>query len=237
MRGMMNKFLAKEIFCFDNFLFSQLFEKALYAWEPLLLLDQFFESIELGKKESVIPKGVHLIHPELITIGANVHIEPGAYIQGPCILGDGCEVRHCAYLRGHVVAGRNCLLGHCSEFKRAILLDDVCAAHFNYVGDSILGNGVNLGAGVKLANLRLDNESVQIFDREGNIPTRLKKLGAIIGDGAKLGCNGVTNPGTIIGKGAFCHPNITIGGYVPPKAIVKSTQKVVVENYVNRNSQ
>lgn len=233
MHGKMNKFLVKEIFSFNECLFSQLFEEATYAWEPLSFLDNFFEAVELGKKESPILDGVHLVHPELITIGANVIIEPGAFIRGPCILGDGCEVRHCAYLRGHVVAGKHCVLGHSSEFKRVILLDDVCAAHFNYVGDSILGNGVNLGAGVKLANLRLDNEDVQVFDRGKKFSTNLKKLGAIIGDGAKIGCNSVTNPGTVIGKGAFCYPNLTIGGYVRPKAIMKPTQKV--ESHVNGN--
>jgi len=233
---MKEKFLVEALFPHISGPLTEIFEGCTYAWEPLAHLESFFEKAELGKIESQVPEGVHLVHPELISIGKNVLIEPGAYIRGPCIIGDGCEVRHNAYLRGFVLAGSNCVLGHCSEFKRVILLDGVCAAHFNYVGDSILGAGANLGAGVKLANLRLDHTDVLIYDQSGPISTGLQKLGAIIGEGAKIGCNAVTNPGTVIGKGAFCYPSLLVGGFVPPGAILKSTEKTVTTHAINRNS-
>lgn len=230
----MEKFLLNNLFELKNYNHSKLFEGCTYAWEALGRLEGYFSSFK-GEIATEIPDGAVIIHPEKVFIGRGTIVEPGAFIRGPCIIGENCEVRHGAYLRGFVVAGDRCILGNSTEIKGSILLDDVCAAHFNYVGDSILGNRVNLGAGVKLANLRLDNHPICICDNGEKIVTNLKKLGAIIGDGAQLGCNAVANPGTVIGKGACCHPCITIGGYIPPLSRVRSTQKMVVQDYVDRS--
>lgn len=231
----MEKFLINEFFELNKFPFSEIFQGCIYAWEALAHLENFIARFERKKISCEIPEGVVLIHPEKISIGKGTVVEPGAYIKGPCIIGENCEVRHGAYLRGFVVAGDECILGNSTEIKSSILLNGVCAAHFNYVGDSILGNRVNLGAGVKLANLRLDQQNIQVCDGSKRIATNLKKLGAIIGDEAQLGCNTVTNPGTIIGKGAVCHPCITVGGCIPPQARVRSTQKMVIQDYVDRS--
>lgn len=225
----MQDFLIKEFFNLNKYAHKHLFDDCIYAWDPLLHLEAFFKKTKLGKIESPIPPGAHLVHPELISIGKNTIIEPGAYICGPCVIGEECEVRHGAYIRGYVVTGNRCILGHASEFKHSILLDHVCAGHFNYVGDSILGNEVNLGAGAKLANLRLDHQPVQFFYVGVKIETGLKKLGAIVADGAQLGCNVVTNPGTLIGKKAFCYPCIAVNGYIPPEAKLKSNQKTICQ--------
>ncbi|NGX36921.1 MAG: Bifunctional protein GlmU [Chlamydiae bacterium] len=231
----MEKFLLHNFFDLEQFAHTEAFEGCQYVWEALANLEAFFDRAELGKIECTVPEGVHLIHPELISIGKGTVLEPGAFIQGPCIIGRDCEVRHGAYIRGHVLTGDRCILGHGSEIKSSLLLDDVYAAHFNYVGDSILGNRVNVGAGVKLANLRLDHQNIQISYQGQKIQTNLRKLGAIIGDGAQLGCNAVANPGTLIGKSAICHPCITVGGYIPPQAKVRSTQKMVIQDYVDRS--
>jgi len=230
----MEKFLIDHYFDLQHYPHSQLFADCTYVWEPLAQLEIFFSTVKLGRIECPIPAGVHLIHPEKISIGKGTILEPGAFIQGPCIIGQNCEVRHGAYIRGYVVAGDYCLIGHASELKNSILLNQVCAAHFNYVGDSILGNRVNLGAGVKLANLRLDHQTVQIAVQKQKVPTNLKKMGAILGDGTQLGCNAVTNPGTVMGKEVFCHPCVTVNGYVPEMAQVKSTHKTVIQEYVDR---
>lgn len=227
----MEKFLLNAFFDIENFDFQEAFEGCTYAWDALGKLDQFLERADLGQINCPIPEGAYLVHPELIAIGEGTVIEPGAFIRGPCMIGKGCEVRHGAYIRGDVLIGDGCVIGHDTEVKRSILLDEVCVAHFNYVGDSILGNRVNLGAGVKLANLRLDQSTIQI---EG-LSTNLKKLGAIVGDGSQFGCNAVANPGTVMGPGAFCHPCAVIRGYIPPKAAVKSTQKMVIQEYVDRS--
>lgn len=220
----MEKFSTNEFFNLSLFHHRKIFEGSQYAWEALLLLKDFLDDIQLGQIESPIPQDAHVVNPELVSIGKNTIIEPGAYIQGPCIIGDECELRHGTYIRGYILAGDRCVFGHSSEFKHSILLDDVSAAHFNYVGDSILGNGVNLGAGVKLANLRFDHKPIHVDYRDGKISTGLKKLGAVIGDGAQLGCNAVTNPGTFIGKGIVCRPCVPIKGYVPQKFKSKNNE-------------
>jgi len=127
-------------------------------------------------------------------------VEPGSYIEGPCVIGDGCHIRHGAYIRPYVLTGNGCVLGHASEFKHSVLLDDVCAAHFNYVGDSILGNRVQLGAGAICANFRLDSKEVMVKIGEDHFKTGTKKFGAIIGDQSKVGCNSVINPGILLRK-------------------------------------
>ncbi|NGX47215.1 MAG: Bifunctional protein GlmU [Chlamydiae bacterium] len=231
----MEKFLLDQFFNLKDFALAQVFEECQYAWCALARLEEFFAHVELGKIECEIPKGAVLVDPEKISIGKGTIVEPGAFIRGPCVIGENCEVRHGAYIRGFVLAGNGCIIGNSTEVKSSILLDGVCIAHFNYVGDSILGNRVNLGAGVKLANLRLDNQTIQISDAGQKISTNLKKLGAIIGDDAQFGCNAVTNPGTVVGKGVFCHPCMTIGGYIPPNAKVRSTQKMVIQDYVDRS--
>lgn len=231
----MEKFFVESLFDLSAFAHPQLFKEGQFAWDALTQIKTFFKNQILGKIECPVPEGVYLIHPEKISIGKGTIIEPGALIRGPCIIGEECEIRQGAYLRGHLIVGNRCILGHVSELKHSILLDDVFAAHFNYVGDSILGNRVNLGAGVKLANLRLDKENIEIMHQGQKISTHLKKFGAIVGDGAQFGCNAVANPGTIVGKNALCHPCTPVKGIIPSSAHVRSTQKMVIENYVDRS--
>ncbi len=204
-------------FMLEHFAHPELFDRCSYVWEALERLSDYLKKQKLGKIEVDIPPSAHLVNPELISIGCGTVVEPGAYIQGPCIIGNNCQVRHGAYIRGDVIAGEACVIGHDTEMKHSILLDRVSAAHFNYVGDSILGNGVNLGAGVKCANLKLDHSPVTVIVRGKPYRTGLKKFGAIIGDGAKLGCNCVTNPGTLMGRGAISYPCVNLHGFIPER--------------------
>ncbi len=219
----MEDFLTEYFFDLEDFAYKDAFQGCSYVWEALGKLTEFLDGQELGKIECPVPEGVHLENPELISIGAGTKIEPGAFIRGPCLIGQACEIRHGAYVRGYVIAGDRCVIGHDTEIKSSILLNDVSAGHFNYVGDSILGNRVNLGAGVKLANLRLDKKSVPILHEDQKIFTQLKKLGALIGDGAQIGCNAVTNPGAVLGKRTLCAPCEVISGYISSK--LKQRQK------------
>jgi NDP-sugar pyrophosphorylase family protein len=231
----MHELSTVSFFSLEGYPFSELFKNCFYVWEALGHLNSYLHNQKLGKIEVDVPSSVHLINPELISIGKGTVIEPGAFIRGPCIIGENCEIRHGAYLRGYVIAGNHCVIGHDTEIKRSILLNHVCAGHFNYVGDSILGNGVNLGAGVKCANLRLDHDPVYIIFQGEKISTNLQKFGTVIGDEAQLGCNCVTNPGTLIGKKAFCHPCINVNGYIPAYARVKSTQKMIIAEQIHVN--
>lgn len=214
-------------FDFENFAHKSIFDGCTFVWEALSKIKTYLSSFSLDKIEIDIPIGVYLIHKELVSIGKNVVIEPGAYIKGPCIIGDGCQIRHGAYIRGDVIVGKNCVIGHDTEVKNSLFLDKAQAAHFAYLGDSILGNDVNLGAGVKCANLRLDHGAVSINHCGKKMDSGLKKFGAIIGDGAQLGCNSVTNPGTLIGKGAKSFPCTNFGGMVPPKTVVKPANPAI----------
>jgi len=157
-----------------------------------------------------------------ISLGKGVLIESGAMIKSPAVIGDCSEVRQGAYLRGYLLAGKRCVLGHTTEIKHSIFLNDVKAGHFAYVGDSILGNNVNLGAGTKFANLRFLPGDITIFHDGERIDTGRRKFGAILGDDAQTGCNSVTSPGTILGKAAVLMPNATArAGYHPDKSVLR----------------
>lgn len=158
-----------------------------------------------------------------ISIGRGVLVETGAMIKSPAIIGDMTEVRQGAYLRGYCLTGKRCVLGHTTEIKHSIFMNDAKAGHFAYLGDSILGNATNLGAGTKFANLRFLPGTITIFRKEsGRIDTGLKKFGAILGDTSQTGCNSVTSPGTLMAKGSILMPNATAkSGYHGEKALLR----------------
>jgi bifunctional N-acetylglucosamine-1-phosphate-uridyltransferase/glucosamine-1-phosphate-acetyltransferase GlmU-like protein len=157
-----------------------------------------------------------------ISFGHGVLVESGALIKSPAIIGDCSEIRQGAYLRGYCLAGAHCVIGHTTEVKHSIFLDHAKAGHFAYLGDSILGREVNLGAGTKFANLRFLAGNVLIRTREGVIDTGRRKFGAILGDKVQTGCNSVTNPGTLIGKEGLLMPNTTApSGYHPPRTVLR----------------
>ncbi|MEA3506189.1 MAG: glucose-1-phosphate thymidylyltransferase, partial [Elusimicrobiota bacterium] len=129
------------------------------------------------------------------------------------------------YVRGNVITGRDCVIGHATEVKNSVLLGNSKAGHFAYIGDSILG-AVNLGAGTKLANLKITGTEI-IITRDGKkYPAGLRKFGAILGDGVQTGCNSVTMPGTIISKETMLYPNTTARGFYGPGTIIKLNQNI-----------
>lgn len=196
----------RDFFDLQNFRHAQLFEGVEAVWEVLPQLAPYLAGgIEWPVLGEVAPSAV-IQGP--VAIGRGTVVEPGAMIVGPAIIGEECVVRHSAYLRGYVITGDGCVIGHGSEVKSSLLLNEARAPHFNYVGDSILGNDTNLGAGVMLANLRLDERAVMAADPSGErIPSSLHKFGAIIGDGARIACNVVLNPGTLIPPGSHVLPS------------------------------
>ena len=155
-----------------------------------------------------------LENKEQIVVEEGAIVEAGAYISGPTYIEAGATVRHGAYIRGQVYICRGAVVGHTSELKGALLLQEAKAAHFAYVGDSILGIDCNLGAGTKCANLRLDHGLVPVTLGEVKVSSGLKKFGAIFGNRAQTGCNAVTNPGTILLPGAIILPNSTGQGVI-----------------------
>lgn len=211
-------FSLEQYFDLSEFAHKELFHGCSAPWEALQKLKSYIKSLELGVIEGELSPGAYLVNPEQISIGAGTVVEPGAYIKGPCVIGRDCQIRHGAYIRGDVLIGDNCVVGHTTEVKHSIFLNRAQAAHFAYVGDSILGNKCNLGAGCKCANLKLDGQEVHVRSATQRTPTGLRKFGAVIGDGVQIGCNCVTNPGTLIGKNAVCLPCTSVSGVVNGKA-------------------
>jgi UDP-N-acetylglucosamine diphosphorylase / glucose-1-phosphate thymidylyltransferase / UDP-N-acetylgalactosamine diphosphorylase / glucosamine-1-phosphate N-acetyltransferase / galactosamine-1-phosphate N-acetyltransferase len=157
----------------------------------------------LGAKNSSIIKGD--VHPGafmdgVVYVSEGAVVEPTAYIIGPCVIGPAAQIKHGAYIRGNAWIGARAVVGHATEVKGSIFLDDAKAGHFAYVGDSILGRSVNLGAGTKLANLKLKGDEVTVKHPQTGAPIKsgLRKLGAIIGDSAQTGCNAVLSPGSVL---------------------------------------
>lgn len=224
---LVNPLSPDNFFTFSNFAHAEIFNGCSYVWEALSNIDDYLQSKVLGAIEAIIPDGVTLINKDSISIGKGTVIEPGAYIKGPCIIGENCQIRHGAYLRGNVICGNHCVIGHVTELKNVLFLDHAQAAHFAYVGDSILGNHTNLGAGTKCANLRFDNKAIIVHIDGKRIATGRRKLGAIFGDFSQSGCNSVTNPGTLLEKGASIYPCANAQGFIPARHTFKQDGTLV----------
>ncbi len=165
-----------------------------------------------------------------IAIGKGTRVAPGVTIEGPIRIGEECEIRPGAYLRGGVWIGDGCVVGTNVEVKRAIFLDGAKAPHLSYVGDSILGRSVNLGAGTVLSNFRHDGAEIVIPTSNGWLHTGRRKLGALLGDGVLTGCNSVLNPGSIVGARTRLYTGVQLrSGVWPADAMIKLRSELVVE--------
>lgn len=211
---------TKELYDCKTPYLKELFDGAEYPWEMLPKIKEYILAL--------IEKGIDgykEIAPGVL-VGENVKIYPTATIEAPAIIGSGTEVRPGAFLRGSVITGENCVLGNSSEFKNCVLLDKVQAPHYNYVGDSVLGNHAHMGAGTICSNLKSDGKAVVIHGDE-DYETGLRKIGGILADGADVGCSSVINPGTVIGKDTSVYPLTSLRGVYPSGCIVKSQSNVV----------
>lgn len=187
-------------------------------------LKVFLKGKEL-KGASVFYAGA-ILFDDNISVGEGAVVEPGALINGPAIIGNNTEVRQGAYIRGNCLVGDRCVVGHTTEMKNSLMLNDAKAGHFAYIGDSILGSNVNLGAGTKLANLKLSGSEIKLKAGEKTYNTGLRKFGAILGDDVQTGCNTVTNPGAVLGKGCLVYPNTSVQGiYYPERSVIGGSDR------------
>lgn len=218
----MNKQIkTKELFECSTPYLKKMFDSHEYPWEILpciksYILDLIKDGL-LGFSE--ISEGVF--------VGENVKIYPTATIEGPTIIGKGTEIRPGAFIRGSVITGANCVIGNSTELKNCVLLENVQVPHYNYVGDSILGNFAHLGAGSICSNLKTDGKPV-VIHAEKEYETGLRKIGGILADGADIGCGCVLNPGTVIGKNTSVYPLNALRGVFPKDSIVKSQNNIVL---------
>lgn len=200
-----------------------LFANANYPWEVLPHIKDFI--LKLGAQ---LPEAEFEKRAADIWIHKSAKIAPSASIAGPCIIDAETELRHCAFIRGSALIGKNCVVGNSVEIKNAILFDGVQTPHYNYIGDSVLGYKSHLGAGAVTSNVKSDHGLVVVRDADARHATGLKKFGAIVGDGAEVGCNAVLNPGTILGRHSSVYPTTCARGTVPENGILKNNGSIQI---------
>jgi len=205
---------------------SELFHEIRQTWDVLLRIEEYLRS-NLQHEQNGQVHNQAVIRGD-VYIGENSIIEAGALICGPVSIGRNCRIGHGAILRNNVVVGDNCVIGHAVEIKNSLLFNGCKVAHFNYVGDSVLGAKVHLGAGAILSNYRLIRGNVRVHLEERKIDTGMDKLGALIGDRTEIGCNVVLQPGTIIGQDCLLYSNINFGGVLPASRLLKNKNKLAV---------
>ena len=192
-----------------------------YPWQALAGIKNLI--LTLGK---TLGEEYTEVSPE-VWVHSTAKVAPTAYIGAPCIIGANTEVRHCAYIRGSALVGENCVVGNSVELKNVILFDNVQVPHYNYVGDSILGYRSHMGAGSVTSNVKSDKTLVVIKRADEQIPTGIKKVGAMLGDFVEVGCNSVLNPGTVIGRNSNVYPTSCVRGVIPANSIWKNNGTVV----------
>ncbi len=207
---------------------AAIFDGVTQAWEILPKLAPYLE-------QNLIPENRgktigSAVIGERVFIGEGTVIEPGTYIKGPAWIGANCQIRHGAYIRENVIVGAGSVIGNSSEIKNSFLCHGCQIPHFNYVGDSILGAKVHLAAGVIVSNLKLNGDFITLRMEHAILATGLRKFGALIGDGAEVGCNTVINPGSVIGRRSLIYPSIAWRGILAANSIAKNTDCVRERN-------
>lgn len=195
-----------------------------YPWEALKGIKDFI--LELG---STLGEDYTERSPQ-VWVHRTATVAPTAFLGSPCIIGAGTEVRHCAFIRGSALVGENCVVGNSVELKNVILFDNVQVPHYNYVGDSILGYKSHMGAGSVTSNVKSDKALVVVKSPEEQVPTGLKKFGAMLGDFVEVGCNSVLNPGTILGRHSNVYPTSCVRGVIAANSIFKNNGTVVAKH-------
>lgn len=213
---------VKELYDLTHTLASNYLSGFTYPWEALSGIQNLILSLGAsldGSYQEISPQ---------VWVHETAKIAPTAYLGSPCIIGAGTEVRHGAFIRGSALVGENCVVGNSVELKNVILFDGVQVPHYNYVGDSILGYKAHMGAGSVTSNVKSDKSLVVIHGKT-DIPTGLKKVGAMLGDFVEVGCNSVLNPGTVIGRNSNVYPLSCVRGVIAENAIYKTGGVIVTK--------
>ena len=214
---------TKDLFDFSHSIAGPYLMGFEYPWQALAGIKQLIPDLgkQLGSDFTEVSPNVWVHNTAVVA--------PTAFLGAPCIIGAGTEVRHCAFIRGSALVGENCVVGNSVELKNVILFDNVQVPHYKYVGDSILGYKSHMGAGSLTSNVKSDKTLVVVKAPNGQIPTGLKKFGAMLGDFVEVGCNSVLNPGTVIGPHSNIYPTSCVRGVVPPDSIWKTGGVIVAK--------
>ncbi|MBD5529150.1 MAG: UDP-N-acetylglucosamine pyrophosphorylase [Lachnospiraceae bacterium] len=220
----MQSITITDLFDLRETIAAELFAGATYPWEVLPQIHDFI--IRLGES---LPEDRYEVRGEHIWVAKSATAAPTACLCGPLIIDEEAEIRHCAYIRGNVIVGRGAVVGNSTELKNVVLFNKVQVPHYNYVGDSILGYKSHMGAGSITSNVKSDKTLVVINNGEQQIPTNLKKVGAMLGDFVEVGCNSVLNPGTVIGRRSQVYPTSCVRGVVPQEHIYKDREHIIIK--------
>lgn len=218
----MQQLEIKNLFDLKHTIAKELFEGVTYPFEVLPLIRDFI--VKLGES---LPADVFEKRGNDIWVAKSAVVAPTASLNGPLIIDEGAEIRHCAFIRGSAIVGKNAVVGNSTELKNVVLFDNVQVPHYNYVGDSILGYKSHMGAGSITSNVKSDKTLVEIRTGEEKIKTGLKKMGAVLGDEVEVGCGSILNPGTVVGPHTNIYPLSSVRGYVPGGSIYKKQGEVV----------
>lgn len=218
----MEQLQIKNLFDLNETIATEVFEGLTYPWEVLPKIGAFI--VALG---NTLPEDKYEKRGENVWVAKSANVYPTAYINGPCIIDEDAEVRHCAFIRGNAIVGKGAVVGNSTELKNVILFNKVQVPHYNYVGDSVLGFKSHMGAGSITSNVKSDKTLVTVKSPYGNMETGLKKMGAMLGDNVEVGCNSVLNPGTVIGRNANVYPTSMVRGYVNENSIYKKQGEIV----------
>ncbi len=222
---MISDYVTKNLFKTEESIAIEEIMKYEYPWQILPHIGEII--LKIGETLGVDYDRVG----EDVWIHKTANVFPSAYIKGPCIIGEGAEVRHCAFIRGNVLVGAHAVVGNSTELKNVILFNNVQVPHYNYVGDSVLGFRSHMGAGSITSNVKSDKTLVVVKDAVSgeNFETGLKKMGAILGDNVEVGCGSVLNPGTVIGSESNIYPLSSVRGCVPGGNIYKNKNEIVIK--------
>lgn len=217
----MEKCKIQNLYNLEETIAAGLFKGMEYPWEALPKIKDFI--VKLGN--SLDPE-IFEQRGENIWVAKNSKVAPTAFLNGPLIIDEEAEIRHCAFIRGNAIVGKNCVVGNSTELKNVVLFNSVQVPHYNYVGDSILGYKSHMGAGSITSNVKSDKTLVVVKDNGEEIKTGLKKFGAMLGDFVEVGCNSVLNPGTVIGAHTNVYPLSMVRGVVPEHSIYKTKNEI-----------
>lgn len=211
----------KNLYNLEETIAADLFRNAEYPWEVLADIGAFIVTLGESLDETIYEK-----RGENVWIAKSAKVAPTACINGPVIIDEEAEIRHCAFIRGNAVIGKNAVVGNSTELKNVILFNRVQVPHYNYVGDSILGYKAHMGAGSITSNVKSDKTPVVIKAAGESMETGRKKVGAMLGDEVEVGCGSILNPGTVIGRHSNIYPLSSVRGVVPENSIYKAQGEI-----------
>lgn len=220
----MTPITIKDLYDLKQTIAVGIFEGKTYPWEVLSEIHDFI--LELGK--SLSEEKFNKIGED-VWVAKSAKVAPSACLNGPLIIDEDAEIRHCAFIRGNAIVGKGAVVGNSTELKNVILFNGVQVPHYNYVGDSILGYKSHMGAGSITSNVKSDKTLVVVKDGDTSYETKLKKMGAMLGDNVEVGCNSVLNPGTIICRESNIYPTSCVRGVIPPKHIFKNKNEIILK--------